>query len=241
MNDLSERLTTLASEGAFAELLSEVALESDAAATAAAISASINSLCRSHRDIQNMVVLAHVGASWCLGQAHLQSDQALATSLKRRAHAMCFNAAANCWPGWGDEGVILRPNDVAAGRVLAGLCLALAQDLAIGAKAEGKAHWLVGALELALGNFSAARAAFSTAEQSFASLPDGSEQILMVQGYDALAQKLETPRSGEGERALAARLDALKALGTEDGVFFAAQIARADEVLAQWATSGRPG
>jgi hypothetical protein len=188
-----------------------------------------------------MVLLAHVAASWCLGQARLQSDVEIATSLKRRAHAMCFNAAANCWPGWGHEGVTLRASDVAAGRVLAGLCLMLSQDLAIAPKAEGKAHWLVGAMELALGHFAEARAAFSKAEQSFASLPDNSEQVLMVQGYDALAQRLENPRSGEGKRALTARLDALKALGTEDGAFFAAQIARADEVLAQRATGGSTG
>jgi hypothetical protein len=174
-----------------------------------------------------MVLAAHVGASWCLGQAALQADAGAATELKRRARAMCFNAAANCWPGWGDEGVIIDDGHVAAGLGLAAMCRALSEELDLRPEAQGTSRWLVGALELARGDVAAAQSAFADAEQAYAAMDEGSAQILMVRGYDALAAK--------DDASLEEALERLRALGTEDGNFFADQIAKARQVF-----EGRP-
>lgn len=187
------------------------------------MSAAANALYREHRDVANMILAAHIGASWCLGQAALQSEPEIATALKRRARAICFNAAANCWPGWDDEGVTIDDGHVAAGRGLAGLCLGLAEELGLGPEAQGTSHWLVGALELALGDVEAARSAFAEAEQCYASLGDDAPQTVMARGYDALAAK-------DGA-ALNEAMERLHALGTDDAQFFAEQIRKAEQVF----------
>jgi hypothetical protein len=230
-DDIAGKLAAMMHEGAVADALVLIALQADPAVAASAISSAVKTLYRSHRDVSNMVVAAYLGVAWCLGQASLQSDPEVAANLKRRAHAMSFNAAANCWPGWDDEGVTIEDAEVKAARSLAGTCLALAHDLDLGPKGLGTAHWVIGALELALGRFSAARAAFQDAQRSYAALGEEAPQKLMAQGYDALAAKLGNVSSDECSAALKEALERLHSLGTEGGQFFADQIARAERVL----------
>jgi hypothetical protein len=178
-----------------------------------------------------MLVAAHLGVAWCLGQASLSLDPEVAATLKKRAHAMSFNAAANSWPGWGDEGVAIEDGEVEAARSLAGTCLVLAHDLDLGPKGLGTAHWLIGALALALGRDVPARAAFQEAQRSYTALGDEAPQLLMAQAYDALAAKFSDENSDEIAAALEEALERLHALGSEDGRFFADQITRAEQVL----------
>jgi len=228
--EIAQKLTVMLHEGAAADALVLIALQPDPAVAASAISAAVNTLYKSHRDVSNMIVAAHLGVAWCLGQASLQPDPEVAATLKKRAHAMSFNAAANCWPGWGDDGVTIEDGEVEAARSLAGTCIALAHDLDLGPKGLGTAHWLIGALELALCRVVAARAAFEKAHRSYEALGDEAPQRLMAKGYDALAAKFgET--SAKTVAALKKALDRLHGLGTEDGQFFAEQIARAERIL----------
>jgi hypothetical protein len=53
----------------------------------------------------------------------------------------------------------------------------------------------------------------------------------MARGYGALAGKCEAPRSGEAGRAVKDALERLNALGSDNGRFFADQIARAGQVF----------
>ncbi len=230
-SELAQSLADTMREGSAAEALLLIALQSDLGASASAISSAVNTLYKSYRDVGSMLVVAHLGVTWCLGQAALRSDPEVATALRRRAHAMSFNSAANCWPGWGDEGVVIDDGHVKSARSLAGICLALAQQLELGPKGIGTAHWLIGALELALGHWACARAAFDEAQRSYAALGEAAPQRLMAQGYDALAAYCGDQSSDETASALKDLLERLSALGTEDGQFFADQIERADRVL----------
>jgi hypothetical protein len=56
-------------------------------------------------------------------------------------------------------------------------------------------------------------------------------QTLMAQGYDALAANCGDQSSDETRGALKEVLERLYAFGTEDGQFFADQIAKAERVL----------
>jgi len=230
-SEVAQKLAAMMHEGAAADTLVLIALQPDPAVAASAISAAVNLLYRSHRDVPNMVAAAHLGVAWCLGQASLQSDPEIAAILKKRARAMSFNAATNCWPGWGDEGVTIEDGEVEAARSLAGTCLALAHELDLGPKGVGTAHWLVGALELALGRIGAARAAFKEAQRSYGALGEEAPQTIMARGYDALAAKRGNESSDETAATLEEAWERLRALGTEDGQFFADQIARAEQVL----------
>jgi len=228
LGDLAEKLSAMIRENASADAMALIAAQSDPVATASAISAAVNALYSSHRDVGRMVVAAYFGVAWCLGQASLQLDPEVAASLKRRARAMSFNAAANCWPGWGDQGVTIEDGHVAAGLALAGMCRSLGQDLDLGPKEQGTANWLVGALELALGRIAAARAAFDDAQGSYAALGEEAPQTLMVQAYDALAATYGGEDNGQ---ALNQALERLRALGTKDGDFFADQVEKARQEL----------
>lgn len=222
-SELAEKLTAAIRKGAAADAVVLLSLEPDSAAGASAMSAAVTALYRDHRDVANMVLAAHVGATWCLGQAALQVEAGAATELMRRARAMCFNAAANCWPGWADEGAEIDDADVAAGLGLAAMCRALSQELALGPEAQGTSHWLVGALELARGDTVAARAAFAEAARAYAALGAQAPQTAMVRGYDALAAK-------DGV-ALNEALERLHGLGTDEARFFAEQIRKAGQVF----------
>jgi hypothetical protein len=213
-------------DGRAADAIVIMSQERDPDVAAMAMSAAVNALYRSGRDFGNMVLAAHLGAAWCLGQASLHPEPEAATTLKRRARAICFNAAANCWPGWGDEGVAIDDGNVAAGRTLAGLCSELAKDLGLGPEVQGTSRWLIGALELALDHVAEARTAFAEAERDYAALGEDAPQTLMIRAYDALAVKPD----GAG-RALVSALEQLDALGTEDGQFFASQVRKAEQVL----------
>ncbi len=230
-SELAGRLTATIREGAGAEAVALLSLEPHSEVAASAMSAAVNALYRQHRDVGNMIVAAHLGASWCLGQAALQGQSEAVTALKRRARAMCFNAAANCWPGWGDEDVTIDDGDVAAAMGLAGLCQALAEELGLGPEAQGTSHWLIGALELARGDIAAARRAFAEAERNYAVLGDDAPQTLMVRSYDALAAKRATAGSDEAARALEAALDLLDGVGTDQARFFAEQVRKAEQVF----------
>ena len=218
-------------EGGMGDAVVLIAAQSDPASTASAISAAINALYRLHHDISNMIAAAHLGVAWCLGQASLQLDPELAATLRRSARTMSFNAAANCWPGWDDEGVTIDQLQVEAALSLAGLCRELALDLELGPKAEGTAHWLIGALELALGRFTAARAGFQEAERSYSALSKEAPQKLMAKAYDALAAKYESPKSNAAIGALSDALESLRASAKDEAQFFAEQITTAERVF----------
>ncbi|HEX3422257.1 MAG TPA: hypothetical protein VHS33_02485 [Sphingomicrobium sp.] len=229
--DLAEKLAATIHEGLGVDALVLVSLQPDPAAAASAISAAVNTLYKSYRDVGGMVLAAYLGVTWCLGQASLQTDAQTETALRRRAHAMSFNAAANCWPGWGDEGVTIGRAHVIAGLSLAGTCLSLSRDLELGPKAQGKAYWLVGALELALGHLGAARAAFQDAERSNVLADGEGAGALMAKAYDALAAKHEQANSDEAGSALQRGLARLRSHGSEDAQFFADQIERAERIF----------
>jgi hypothetical protein len=201
-----------------------------AADPVAAISAAIGALFQ-RRDPTAMVAAAELGLAWCLARASEAPEAEVARETTRRAQAFAFNAAANCWPGWDDEGVVLGDEQVARGLALATRSRELVLALGLGADRVGTAHWLVGALELAAGRAASAQATFAQAGRAYESLGAGSVEALMAQGYLALARKIQADAQVASSQELAAAIERLRALGSRKGVFFADQIATADRVF----------
>jgi hypothetical protein len=154
-------------------------------------------------------------------------DAALAVRLRMAAKTLAFNVAANCWPGWGDDGVVIEAADIEEGLQLAKLSLGLVQELALGQHQHGNAFWLVGALDLAAGRTEAAIASFDSARACFLS---GGEQleVLLGDGYRAIAL------CADGEEA-DVRLDQvvgqLQQNGSEKAKFFIGQLRTAARIL----------
>jgi tetratricopeptide (TPR) repeat protein len=141
---------------------------------------------------------------------------------KGRCRAIAYNAAANCWPGWGDA-VEIQSADIAEGLKLAERSLELAGELNLGYKAIGASLWLVGALQMAAGSLSSAIARFRRAEESFqaAQLP---VQTAMARGYVALAEKALPESHLKGAESLAAILTSLRSMDSREAHFFADQL-----------------
>jgi hypothetical protein len=114
-----------------------------------------------------------------------------------------YNVAADVYPGW-EPGVARTEAELEAAQMLARQSAGFVAQLGLGPMQRGNAVWLLGALDLALGNRGAASAAFAQAAEIFAPLP---EMRLMALGYAAIAG------GGDGLEEI---LAALGALGTED-------------------------
>jgi hypothetical protein len=184
-----------------------------------------------NKDILSMLALGRAGIDYQLRQAErvAADDAALSVRLRMAAKTLAFNVAANCWPGWGDDGVVIEAADIEEGLQLAKLSLGLVQELALGQHQLGNSFWLVGALDLAAGRTEAAIASFDSARACFLS---GGEQleVLLGDGYRAIA--LSATADGEGADA---RLDQvvgqLQQNGSEKAKFFIGQLRTAARIL----------
>src|SRR5215467_14259029 len=149
---------------------------------------------RQLKDVSSMVAIADAGTQFALSQGGPSVDVG---KLRRNAKVLAFNTAANCWPGWGDEGVEIRTEHLEAGLKLATLFRDLTEELDLGHKERGTAHWLIGALHLAMGEFAESIAALQRAKDEYRA-GGNSDQLLMAEGYAALALKAQPASRSAG-------------------------------------------
>ena len=177
------------------------------------------------RDVARMGLIGRAGIHFCLSEAKKQkdADPKLADELKGLAKSMAYDLAANAWPGWQDEGVVITDTDLAHGLDAARLNLRLARELGRNADILGNAHWLLGAQLLAGGKRPEARAAFQTAAGEFQKA-EKTDYEAMARGYALIAQLKNDPADEMARRELANRVQTLRTLGTPDAKFFADQL-----------------
>jgi hypothetical protein len=187
-------------------------------------------LYQERRDVPGMLAVSRRGVDHLLGLAARSDDRALARRLRESAKALAFNAGANAWPGWGDEGVTLTPDDLAAGLGFARTCLALVDELALGESQRGNALWLIGAHHIAARRPEEARAALDGAEAAFAAAGEEAS-ALMARGYRAIAARLAPAAPWAEGEDLPAILAALAGAGSDDARFFADQLVTAARLL----------
>jgi hypothetical protein len=229
-DELARRYADAIGEGRPDESAALLDSSGDVAEAAGAVAAAAHALFQ-RRDLAAMIAAAEVGVAWCLARASDAGDAEAAREARRRAQAIAFNAAANCWPGWDDAGVVVTDDHVARGLALALRSRDLVRELALGDDRIGTSHWLLGALELAAGRFDSAEAAFARSTSAFASLGADSPEALMAHGYLSLARKLRPDAGEAGARELASAIECLRALEGRKGAFFADQISTADRVF----------
>jgi len=232
---LVHRLVEMIRSGRVGDAMALIEAHADPGAMGAALGSAVKTIYREHHDVTSMIVAGNIGLAYCVRNAALAADDDAARQLRTIGRTIAFNAAANCWPGWGDAGIVIEDAHILAGLKLAEESRALVQELGLGARAQGTAQWLVGALELAAGRLAAARAAFAQAEQVFLAADAGASQApahaLMARGYMALAQKADPQSRAEGAATLSEILARLRAEGSKDAIFFADQLATADRIL----------
>lgn len=187
----------------------------------------MNALYQQQHDLPAVVMVARFGIHYCLSRAP-GAPEPQAAELRGLAKTLAYNLAAFTWPGWDDPHVHPTPADEATGLDAARLNLRLAIELKRGPGPLLNAHWLLGAYQLAGGQFSAAVRSF---EQSadFARQDKNRGAELMAQGYALLTRVLEG-KDPTAEAALRANAEAL--LPEQDGVFYRDQIVAARKVFA---------
>ena len=190
-------------------------------------------LCKqAYRDLKNvsaMTAIAWEAIGFGLKCANASEDAESVRRHKSRVRAIAYNAGANCWPGWGDP-VEITAGDIAEGIKLAERNDELVKVLGLGGKEIGGSFWLLGALQMAAGQTSAAIAHFMAAQKAFhdAGLPvhEG-----MARGYAALAHQTLPGTDSDGARPLTAILGSLRAMDSREAQFFAEQLVTADRIF----------
>jgi hypothetical protein len=178
------------------------------------------------RDLPSVMVVARSGIHYCLSRAK-GAPEAEAADLRGLAKTMAYDLASFTWPGWNEPDILLTKADETIGLDAARLNLRLAVELKRGAEPMLNAHWVLGAQQLAAGQFPAAIRSFEqSAEFARAAKARGPE--LMATGYALLAKQLAAP-DAETEKALAANAAAL--VKEKDGQFFQDQITAAQSVF----------
>jgi hypothetical protein len=228
---LVDRLIQMIRSRRVSDAISAIDAYEDPTAIGSALNSIVKKLYREYSDVTDMIVAGNLGLDYCLRKSAAESNEDKIRELKKLGKIIAFNAAANCWPGWGDPGIIIEEAHLSSGIKLASQSRDLVQELGLGPREQGTADWLVGALELAAGRFGAARVAFEQAEQVFLTADAASLYALMARGYIALARKADPQSRTEGMNMLSETLARLRAVGSKDAIFFADQLATADHVL----------
>jgi hypothetical protein len=188
-------------------------------------------LYNSRKDVANMISVAKAGVAFCLDQAEHAESTETAKQLKTAAKRIAFNAGANCWPGWGDDGIHITPDDIQSGLSFAKLSHDLVRELQLGPKQEANAAWLIGALRLAAGEPAAALTEFRTARNASESIGDAAG-MLMAGGYCAIARQADNAAaSAAGAEELEFVVARLRELGSDEAKFFAQQLVTAARIL----------
>lgn len=185
---------------------------------------------RDLKDVSSMVALGNAGTQFAVSKAASSENFADAEKLRKYAKVLAFNTAANCWPGWGDIGIDIKTEHLQAGLTLAELCRDLTVELKLGHKERGTAHWLIGALDLAMGHYAESLAELQRAKEEFRA-GGNSDQVLLADGYAALALKAQPESRLAGAHELDRILLLLGNQNSKEAQFFANQLITADRVL----------
>lgn len=186
------------------------------------------------KDVPKMIVAARAGIAFALREAGLleATDAKAAVQLKGQAKAMAYNLGANCWPGWDEPGIDIRPIEMEIGLDAARTNLRLGRELRRSAEPLGHAHWLLGAQLLAAKQFDAAAAEFVQSAQQFVEANKPIEEQMAL-AYEKLTRRLQHAEDAEALQSLQSALTALEKFDHDDARFFAAQIRTAEKVFAK--------
>ena len=160
-------------------------------------------------DLASVIQVGLAGIQFCLNLAHKYSvdvagqvdgrkltSPSLAESLKGTAKGLSYNLGSFCWPGWDEPGIVVGPIALAIGRDAASLNLRLALELDKGDVPLSRAHWLIAAHEMAIGNLEAARTSFDEGARS-AAVGMVIEEQLLCKGFSLLARRLQDVDNAE--------------------------------------------
>ncbi|MEX1295631.1 MAG: hypothetical protein AB1Z67_05615 [Candidatus Limnocylindrales bacterium] len=201
--------------------------EVDLAAQPTAYSEAMRHAYYEDKDLSAAMAIAWAGISRLLAMAHDASPER-AHELRSQAKALSYDLASFTWAGWDEPGIVITPPEARAGCAAARANLALATELEKGELPRSRAHWILGAHELAAGRPEDARADFEAAVALARAAGDvGLAEARLSRAFVALADMA----AGTGsEHELEAALSELRA--DPDGAALVEQVKTARSALA---------
>ncbi len=200
--------------------------EVDLAAKPKAYSEAMRHAYREDKDLSAAMAIAWAGISRLLALAHA-SDPDQAYEFRSQAKALSYDLASFTWAGWDEPGIVITPPEARAGCAAARANLELAKELEKGELPRARAHWILGAHELAAGRPEEARADFESAVTlARAAGAQGASEAKLARAFVALTD-LSAGASTEAE--LAATLEELRA--DPDGAALVEQVNTARAAL----------
>jgi hypothetical protein len=184
------------------------------------------------KDLVGALAFARAGIQFGLQTALLyeQSEPDLAYDLRSSAKGFAYNFASFAWIGWNEPGVEITSADHAAGFDAARVNLRLAIELERGDLPSSRAHWMIGAYQLADGDYDQAIGHFEQgviyAKQAGATVDE-----LLNHGYILVAKMLTSPDDTSTEEALDKLKTAFQEI--EHGGDFIQQLDTAYKVFSQ--------
>jgi hypothetical protein len=180
------------------------------------------------KDLPRSVAIGRAGVQFGLAGAARVADPKQVDALRSAAKTIAYNLAANTWPGWDEQGISITAADLAVGRDAARTNLRLARELNKGDIPTSRAHWLLGAHQLAAGDRASARNSFVQASRHARAAKELGE-TLSNDAFAQLCDVLDAPHDAGAKERLSKTLEALRR--EKDGDFFASQVETARRVF----------
>ena len=141
------------------------------------------------RDLPAAVFVAEQAIAYCLTRAALASSEspALAAQLTAAAGRIAYNLASSTWPGWDEADIEITSQQRELGWASARLALSVSEDLDAGPAALANGNWMVGAHQLAAGEFPDAVRSFERAALLARGVEDRGMELTSA-GFAALAE-----------------------------------------------------
>lgn len=160
------------------------------------------------------------------------SDDAQKTALLA-IKRITYNAAADAWPGWEVDSPPVTTASLEQAKAMAERSLDVVRKLDLGDVQVATAVWLVGALELALGNPKEAGDEFGSASSSY--VAGGAPGLaLLAKGYTEIARGVGNDASEKDTlERLAQVFGSIETGGFKDGGFWISQLRTAAKVFSK--------
>jgi len=181
---------------------------------------------RQDKDLSAAMAIAWAGIGRLLALAHV-SEPSRALELRSRVKALTYDLASFTWAGWDEPGIVITPPEARAGCAAARANLEMARDLETAELPRARAHWMLGAHELAAGRPDDARASFEAAVSlSDAAGHEGAAEAALAGAFVVLA---DLTLGSATEADFTAALERLRS--TPGGADLAGQVTTARDVL----------
>jgi len=154
-------------------------------------------------DLPAAVFVAEQGIAYCLIRAITVAgnNPNLSRRLRGAAGRIAFNLASSTWPGWNEPGIEVTPEQRELGREGARFALSVSEELDAGAGPLANGHWMVGAHELAAGEFEEAITSFERAALYGRAAGDRGTE-LVSEGFAAITRIAANMDAGDARERL---------------------------------------